>query len=310
MPYLKKGSTGPEVSLLQGQLHRLGYDPGPIDGAFGTKTRRAVVAFQRRQELDPDGIVGPLTARELRGALREFVREGDTSPAPVIDGRGVAVPSTGNGEAPLVIDRSVRLNSGEYYRARHRKDLIVLHHTAGGSARSTVNWWNQSPQRIATAYVIERDGTIHEVFDPEYWAYHLGLSGTRGSVDRRSIGIEIACEGGLQGVGDFYYSFDRIIPTTQFTGPRYTHPESWRGYRDYAAYTPEQTASTVALTGHLLERFDIPRRTPRSHLAHSNGHRTYRGVVGHHHLRPDKSDLHPGFAWGDLIRACGLQLTG
>ena len=308
MPYLRKGSTGPEVSLLQGQLHRLGYDPGPIDGDFGTKTRRAVVAFQKRYELDPDGIVGPLTARELRGALREFVRDGGPERVTGDGGTGVAVPSTDR-RAPLSIDRSLRLDPSEYYRARHRKDLIVLHHTAGGSARSTVNWWNQSPRRIATAYVIERDGVIHEVFDPEYWAYHLGLSGTRGSVDRRSIGIEIACEGGLQGVGDFYYSFDRIIPTTQFTGPRYTHPERWRGYRDYAAYTPEQTASAVALTGHLLERFDIPRRTPQNHLAHSNGHRTYRGVVGHHHLRHDKSDLHPGFAWDDLIRTCGLLLT-
>lgn len=310
MPNLKKDSTGPEVSILQGQLQRLGYDPGPIDGDFGTVTGRAVVAFQRRYELDPDGIVGPLTARELRGALREFVREGGTSPAPEIDGTGVAVPSTGNGEAPLTIDRSLRLGTSEYYRARHRKDLIVLHHTAGGSARSTVNWWNQSPQRIATAYVIERDGIIHEVFDPEYWAYHLGLSGTRGAVDRRSIGIEIACEGGLQGVGDFYYMFDRIVPTSQFTGPRYTHAESWRGYRNYAAYTPEQTASVIALTDHLLKRFDIPRMTPGDHYAYDRRNVDFRGVIGHHHVRRDKSDLHPGFEWNDLVRACGLQLTG
>ena len=53
---------------------------------------------------------------------------------------------------------------------------------------------NGNPNRIATAYIVERDGTIFEVFDPRHWAFHLGLKGSQGQVDRRSIGIEIASE--------------------------------------------------------------------------------------------------------------------
>ncbi len=59
----------------------------------------------------------------------------------------------------------------------------MLHHTAGGSARSTFNYWNGNATRIATAYIVERDGTIFEVFDPR----HLNLdSAAHATMPRRS----------------------------------------------------------------------------------------------------------------------------
>ena len=38
-----------------------GYNPGAVDGKFGTKTKNAVVAFQTDAGLDPDGVVGRKT---------------------------------------------------------------------------------------------------------------------------------------------------------------------------------------------------------------------------------------------------------
>jgi peptidoglycan L-alanyl-D-glutamate endopeptidase CwlK len=63
------GDRGAAVQRLQDQLIRLGFDLVP-DGAFGPKTRAAVQAFQTRAGLTADGIVGPLTARALRLALK------------------------------------------------------------------------------------------------------------------------------------------------------------------------------------------------------------------------------------------------
>ncbi len=49
---LQMGDTGSEVSTLQGMLKNAGFDPGPIDGAFGPLTEQAVVALQTANGLE------------------------------------------------------------------------------------------------------------------------------------------------------------------------------------------------------------------------------------------------------------------
>jgi len=43
------GSTS--VADTQAELRRLGYDPGPVDGIMGPKTRAALAAYQRDRGL-------------------------------------------------------------------------------------------------------------------------------------------------------------------------------------------------------------------------------------------------------------------
>lgn len=61
----KYGSTGSEVTQIQQRLAELGYNPGTADGIFGTRTKNAVIAFQRDYGLVDDGIVGPNTLEAL-----------------------------------------------------------------------------------------------------------------------------------------------------------------------------------------------------------------------------------------------------
>lgn len=63
---LRRGSTGADVSELQGRLHDIGYYKGAIDGQFGPQTEAAVRAFQRNYGLaQVDGIVGAATRQML-----------------------------------------------------------------------------------------------------------------------------------------------------------------------------------------------------------------------------------------------------
>ncbi len=65
---LKVGSAGTEIRMIQSELQTLNYNVGPIDGIFGDKTKTAVLAFQRDQNLIVDGIVGPQTLAALKKA--------------------------------------------------------------------------------------------------------------------------------------------------------------------------------------------------------------------------------------------------
>ena len=57
------GMTMREVQLA---LQRAGFDPGPIDGKMGRRTRAALRAFQQAQGLSADGRIGPQTIARLK----------------------------------------------------------------------------------------------------------------------------------------------------------------------------------------------------------------------------------------------------
>jgi peptidoglycan hydrolase-like protein with peptidoglycan-binding domain len=80
-PTLHSGSTGEAVRELQTALQETGNDPGPIDGVFGSQTEAAVKAFQAERGITVDGIVGPITWRNI-DEFAEFdepvLREGST----------------------------------------------------------------------------------------------------------------------------------------------------------------------------------------------------------------------------------------
>lgn len=62
---LSIGAAGSLVMELQRLLSKKGF-PLNADGDFGPATRRTVVAFQKRHNLVPDGLVGPATWKVLR----------------------------------------------------------------------------------------------------------------------------------------------------------------------------------------------------------------------------------------------------
>ncbi len=62
---LRQGSRGGEVKEVQRRLKQWGYYSGAVDGIFGAGTKKAVIAFQKKNGLTADGIVGKATYRAL-----------------------------------------------------------------------------------------------------------------------------------------------------------------------------------------------------------------------------------------------------
>ncbi|MDR3050834.1 MAG: peptidoglycan-binding protein [Oscillospiraceae bacterium] len=62
---LREGDAGEYVYDIQERLYDLGYYTGRIDGRFGAGTTAALLAFQRANGLDADGIAGSATQKKL-----------------------------------------------------------------------------------------------------------------------------------------------------------------------------------------------------------------------------------------------------
>ncbi|MEU7061332.1 GH25 family lysozyme [Streptomyces sp. NPDC046197] len=75
-PVIQQDYTGRQVATVQYLLNGHGAALS-VDGAFASATHDAVVAFQTRNQLTADGIVGPKTWQ----ALISTVKEGDHGPA-------------------------------------------------------------------------------------------------------------------------------------------------------------------------------------------------------------------------------------
>lgn len=54
-----------DTKTIQQKLKSWGYYKGSVDGVYGAKTREAVKAFQRKNGLTADGVVGPATAKAM-----------------------------------------------------------------------------------------------------------------------------------------------------------------------------------------------------------------------------------------------------
>jgi peptidoglycan hydrolase-like protein with peptidoglycan-binding domain len=61
----QRGDSGPRVEAIQDELASVGFDPGPIDGIFGSKTQLAVTRFQAVHGLSGSGGVTQETLDKL-----------------------------------------------------------------------------------------------------------------------------------------------------------------------------------------------------------------------------------------------------
>jgi hypothetical protein len=217
------------------------------------------------------------------------------------------------------IDRSLRLPETQYFPGPERKSGIALHHTVGGSAASTIRWWREDvtrtgrPSLRGTAYVVDRDGTVFEAFQPEAWAYQFGLSwpsATRLAFERRFVGIELASEGALIERDGSLYCFDRVSPkTTKPKGEAFDHGRAYRGSRWFDRYEDEQLTTLGLLVDELCDRFGIPRRFPDPPFDYyGDALLGFEGVIGHAMVRRDKSDPAPDpRLWDTLVSLASVK---
>ena len=100
MVAISMGAQSSTVKTIQTKLKNWGYFVGEIDGVFGQQTKNAVIKFQKKNGLTPDGIVGKATLEALgiydTGSSTSGYSESDRNLlARVINGEARGEPFTG-----------------------------------------------------------------------------------------------------------------------------------------------------------------------------------------------------------------------
>jgi len=200
------------------------------------------------------------------------------------------------------------LTNGQYLTQVYEKFSQFLHHTVSTNAMSAWRWWNSTPERVGTPFIIDRDGSIIECFSPNMWAYHLGIKGDDNWHEMHSINIELVSAGPLRLVdGQFIFYplwpnkvHQTLIPKAEV----YSFDKPWRGHRHWHKYTEAQLESlkwligrnaldfpSLGLDNDLDRIFDFNPDVIKNHIP---------GIWTHNTVREDKSDP---FLYPPLIEA-------
>lgn len=223
----------------------------------------------------------------------------------------------------------IKVNPGYntyYYSKKYAKTKIVIHNTVG-TLRGDMAALTKDNFHVSTPYVIARNGTIYEIFNPEYWSYHLGRGAVGGNKTNSttSIAIELSSYGPLKRVGDNLETMYSEVTYTDSKGKQkrtkkdvycslhekseYTElPIPFRGHIYFAGYTDAQMKSLKALIEYLSSKFNIPKtvldESTRYKLFSSSADaRKFTGVCSHvNFIGVGKWDIGPEMNWSYLFK--------
>lgn len=202
----------------------------------------------------------------------------------------------------MKIEKYSNFPVNQYYKTETPKKIIVLHHTVSGEGvKGDINWWLQTPEKVGTPYIIDREGVITEIFDPKYWIHHLGIKQATLSkynstvsnerLNQLSIGIELDSWGALEKKGDKYFSY-----TGKEVKPENVQyfPNGYRGAKYYEKYSSKQLESLKELLLHLSKTYGIKLNYfPEMFEVSAKALKGYHGIWSHTSYRGDKSDVIP-----------------
>jgi N-acetyl-anhydromuramyl-L-alanine amidase AmpD len=193
----------------------------------------------------------------------------------------------------------VRLKENQYDQEEFPKKQIVLHHTvSNGNAKNVMAWWSKTPSRVGVAFIIDREGVIHQCFSSKHWAHHLGTKAKNNKqLNQESIGIELCAWGSLKRgkitssiKATFTSSFGTVVPNDEVVELE----KPFRGSRYYQKYTDKQLKSLQILVNYLCETYKIPKTyNPEMWEYSRSAMNGSPGIWSHTSFRKDKSDCFP-----------------
>lgn len=139
--------------------------------------------------------------------------------------------------------------------------FIVMHYTAGWTAKSAVNTLTNPSSRVSAHVTIDQNGVIyqHVPFNIKAWhagpSQHMGYSG----LNSHSIGIEIVNPGYLKKVGNEYKDSFGRMHRARDVGPvvEARHARVGSGTFYWPVYPEAQLEAVEELTQELIDAYNL-----------------------------------------------------
>lgn len=181
------------------------------------------------------------------------------------NGKGVTFDETPN--------KSGKLKGG-------KPKYVIIHYTAGGTAKSAVNVFNNKAHKASAHIVLGHDGAITQMarFDEKCW--HAGKSRWDGIVglNSHSVGIEIVNWGWLTGgAGNWKSWTGTSVPDDRVIVATHKNETSARGWE---IYDPAQLEACIDMVRAIAEAYGLG---PQH-------------ILGHEDISPGRKQ-DPGPAW-------------
>ncbi len=176
---LRQGSRGGEVKEVQRRLKQWGYYSGAVDGIFGAGTKKAVIAFQKKNGLTADGVVGKATYRALGmndsyNALQGGSSSGSSSSGSSSSG-GSSGSSSYNSSDLYVLAKCIYAEGrGESYTGQVAIGAVIMNRVKSKSFPNTV----AGVVYQSGAFTAVSDGQIN--LEPNQTAYNAARDAMNG----------------------------------------------------------------------------------------------------------------------------------
>ena len=142
-------SSSQDIKLVQKKLKNWGYYTGSVDGIYGSKTKAAVVLFQKRNGLVVDGIIGDKTLKAM-GISSSMLTTGGGSTSS-------GVGNYSNSDVQLLARLIHAEARGEPYKGQVAVGAVVLNRVKSSSFPNTISGVIYQPY----AFTCVNDGQIN-----------------------------------------------------------------------------------------------------------------------------------------------------
>lgn len=261
---------------------KLGWRPSWFGvSGFGTDLTEAITAFQEAHGMKPDGMCGNKTYHLALADYESLINP--LKPHIILEGHSVEVdwPKT----ISLTNNGSMASAPSNYRSGKVRQDptQIITHFDAALSAASCKRILNK--RGISTHFVIDNDGTIYQMVDPAYEAWHAK------GANKQSIGIDIS--------NAFYTKYNKVYKKrTHFERPVLKNLKvHGTAIDECLGFYDEQIEAYKALIQTLCKFYNIPLDYPKDASGNlvrgvdkATKKGTFSGVVCHYHISQKKID--------------------